>query len=204
MLNVWCVYWGTKYPEYYVHRLKREVEKHLPIPHKFLCLTNQKIEGVETVPEVSGKQGWWQKLDLLSFTGQNLYFDLDTVITGNLDVFVGTDKTLRILKNWSASGHGGCQSSIFYWEDARVIHDACNFINMPWPQTMAQAGVPWGDQGVITDMRDSGLIEVDYFDPKYALSYKYHCRNGLPEDCRVVVFHGDPKPEAVSESWFRW
>jgi len=204
MLKVWCVYWSSKYSEYYVHRLKREVEKHLPIPHQFLCLTNQRIEGVETVPEVSSKQGWWQKCDLFSFTGPSLYFDLDTVITGDLSVFIGTDKALRILKNWAASGHGGCQSSIMYWEDAQAIQALCDSYAMPWPQTHLQPGIVWGDQGLITDLRDSGKIEVDYFNPAHALSYKYSCRNGLPEDCRAVIFHGKPDPHEVQEPWFTW
>ena len=203
MLTVWCVYWGDKYPEYYVHRLKSEVEKHLTIPHQFKCLTDQMIAGIETVPQVSSKQGWWQKNDLFWFDGPSLYFDLDTVITGNLDVFVGTRATVRTLRNWAASGHGGCQSSIMYWEHARVIYDAFDPQDAHWPP-INKPGYLWGDQEHITAMRDGGELDVDYFNPAHAKSYKYHCRNELPAHCRAVIFHGKPDPHEVSEPWFQW
>ena len=203
MLKVWCVLWGDKYSHYYPQRLQREVKKYLTIPHQFVCLSDQIIEGVETVPQVSNKQGWWQKIDLLSFTGPSLYFDLDTVITDNLDVFAGTDKTIRTLKNWASSGHGGCQSSIMYWEDARVVFDSFDPSVMTWPP-VNKPGLPWGDQGVLTQMRDDRKLDVDYFDPRYGLSYKYSCRNGLPDDCRAVIFHGKPDPHEVNEPWFDW
>ena len=203
MLAVYCVLWGDKYSHYYVQRLQREVSKHLTIPHRFRCLTDQEIEGVETVPQVSSKPGWWQKLDLFWFTGPALYFDLDVVITGNLDPFVGTDKQIRTCKNWAQSGHGGCQSSIMYWENARHIYDTADQVDMHWPP-VNRPGVLWGDQERLTQLRDEGELAVDYFDPGLIASYKYHCRQGLPDDCRAVIFHGSPKPVDVNVSWFRW
>lgn len=203
MLNVWCVLWGDKYPHYYAQRLKREVEKHLPISHRFRCLSDQTIEGVETHPQVSDKPGWFQKIDLLDFQGPALYFDLDTVITGPLDVFIGTRADLRTLKNWAASGHGGIQSSIMYWEDARIVGQLFDHEWITWPP-VNNPGVPWGDQGVLSILRDDGRLAVDYFDPAHALSYKYHCRQGIPPDCRAVIFHGKPDPHEVQEPWFQW
>ena len=201
MLTVWSVYWGDKYPEYYVHRLQREVAKYLDTTHRFFCLTDQNLDNVVCIPTVSDKKGWWQKLDLLNFTGPNLYIDLDTVITGNLDCFIGTDKQIRVLKNWAQSGHGGCQSSIMYWNEP-VEFDLD--IEMPWPPRNEPGRYLWGDQEAITLARDRGLIEVDYFDPAHAQSYKYHCRGNLPADCRAVIFHGKPDPDEVRESWFQW
>ena len=60
----------------------------------------------------------------------------------------------------------------------------------------------WGDQEFITELLgDPGSGEVD---PLFGVkSYKYHCRNGLPEDASVVCFHGDPKPHQVNESWVK-
>ena len=204
MITVWCVYWGDKYPKGYVYRIKREVEKYLTVPHRFVCLTDQKLQGIDTVLQVSDKPGWWQKIDLFTFSGPALYLDLDIVLTGNIDCFIGTDKQIRMLKNWAVSGHGGCQSSIMYWDDARVIYDNYDpAICGTWPPS----NVPpllWGDQELCTLLRDNGTLEVDYFDPALALSYKYHCRQGLPDDCRAVIFHGDPKPATVSESWLKW
>lgn len=203
MLTVWCVWWGDKYPEYYVHRLKREVARFLPIEHEFICLTDREIDGVETWPALSKKPGWWQKIDLFQFIGQNLYFDLDTVPVGDLTPFIGTGAQIRTLKNWAASGHGGCQSSIMYWEDARVIYESFDEPT-PWPPVNQPGVVLWGDQEFITQERDAGRLQVDYFPEQFGKSYKYHCRHSLPHDCRAVIFHGKPDPDEVSESWFEW
>ena len=204
MLTVWSVLWGDKYSHYCVQRLQREVAKYLSIPHTFICLTNQDIEGVHTIRQVSDKPGWWQKIDLFCFRGPSLYFDLDVVPTGPLDAFVGTDAQVKTLKNWAASGHGGCQSSIMYWEDARIIWESFDDSIAHWPPINAP-GVLWGDQEAITAMRDAGTLSVDYFPEHLAKSYKYHCQNGLPEPRpSAIVFHGDPKPGAVSVDWFQW
>lgn len=41
----------------------------------------------------------------------------------------------------------------------------------------------------------------DYVDGIY--SYKRHCKHGLPDDARVVLFHGDPRPKDAPEEWVR-
>jgi len=202
MLTVWSVCWGDKYPEEYVYKLRDNVRKHLPVPHEFKCLTQRKLWDIDTVAPLSEKPGWWQKIDLFNFTGQNLYLDLDTVPVGDLSAFVGTDAEVRTLKNWAQSGHGGCQSSIMYWEDARKIVQMFDEPT-PWPPVNAP-GVLWGDQEVITKYRDAGLLDVDYFGEAYGKSYKYHCRGGLPADCRAVIFHGKPDPHEVSDPWLEW
>lgn len=203
MLTVWCVLWGDKYPHYYAQRLQREVQRFLSVPHQFVCLSNQVIEGVCTMRQISDKPGWWQKWDLFSLRGPSLYFDLDVVPTGPLDVFVGTGSQMRILKNWAQSGHGGCQSSIMYWDDVRFLTELYDPAETFWPP-VNQPGVLWGDQEKLTALRDAGALQVDYFDPARAVSYKYHCREGLPPDARAVIFHGDPKPATVRTDWFQW
>jgi hypothetical protein len=73
-----------------------------------------------------------------------------------------------------------------------------------WPPRN-ERGVLWGDQEHLSALRDAGLIDWTPIAPELVKSYKYHCRNkGLPNDCRVVVFHGDPKPAEVSEPWLKW
>ena len=71
-----------------------------------------------------------------------------------------------------------------------------------WP-AVNQPGVYWGDQEFITALRDSKRITVRPIATGIK-SYKYHCRESLPPATSVVVFHGEPKPSDVSESWFQW
>jgi len=201
MLSVWCVYWGDKYPKEYVHILKRMVERNLTIPHRFRCLTDQHIEGIDTHPEISDKQGWFQKCDLLTLEGENLYFDLDVVIVGNVDGFVGTDAEIKSCKNWAESGYGGVQSSVMYWKKPVLAMQDFDFeTRAHWP---AKNYLPYiyGDQEIITEYRDAGELQVDYFDESQVQSFKYHLRQGLTHDCRVAVFHGKPDPADVDDPW---
>ena len=209
MITVWSLCWGDKYPDYYVQRLQREVSKHLTLEHRFVCITERKIDGVETIPPIVDWPGWWGKLSLFSpgFTaGRNLWLDLDVVITGNLDVLVETYSNCALATpwNWAQSGHGGCQSSVMLWHSSGPlpIWQAFDPADAHWPP-INKPGFLWGDQEHITVQRDAGF-PVTQIDADLVQSYKYHCRGGLPQGCKVVVFHGDPKPANVREDWFKW
>lgn len=210
MLTVWCLCWGDKYPDYYITRLQKSVRENLSIPHRFICITDRRISGVATMPPPVDWPGWWGKLSLFKpgiATVTNLWLDLDVVVTGSLDDLVNDygQCALAMPLNWAQSGHGGCQSSVMIWKQSKYmlpIYKLFDPKDARWPPV--NDGYLWGDQEWITKLRDDGVIDVTPINPDWVKSYKYHCRNGLPKDCRVVVFHGDPKPDDVSESWFRW
>ena len=92
-LNVVCIKWGTKYPPEYVNHLARAVRRHLTLPHRFVCLTDDPrgIDAdVETKPLAEELPGWWNKLALFQprvhdLEGTLLFIDLDMVVVGNLD-----------------------------------------------------------------------------------------------------------------------
>lgn len=140
--------------------------------------------------------------------GVNLYLDLDVVVTGSLDPIVEClgQHSLAMPLNWAQSGHGGCQSSVMVWRACEYTQQIYNLFDPKdahWPP-INKPGILWGDQEWITHLRDTGLLRVRPIPEQYVKSYKYHCRNGLPADTRVVVFHGEPKPENVKEGWFTW
>jgi hypothetical protein len=92
-LNVVCIKWGSKYPSEYVNHLARAIRRALTIPHRFVCLTEdrQGIDNdVETMPLIEDLPGWWNKIALFKSTvhdlqGTLLYLDLDMVIIRNID-----------------------------------------------------------------------------------------------------------------------
>ena len=210
MLTVWCVLWGDKYPDYYVQRLQTSVAANLTIPHRFVCISDHAIEGVDTIPPINDLPGWWGKINLFSWdvcAEQNFYLDLDVVITGNLDEMAMKygQASLAMPMNWAASGHGGCQSSVMMWtknHNNKQIYDLFDPAIAHWPP-INRPGVCWGDQENITRLRDADKVQVNPIS-EGVYSYKYHCLQRLPDDAKVVVFHGDPKPSAVNESWFQW
>ncbi len=211
LLTVWSLCWGDKYDDYCVQRLQKSVRENLTIPHRFICITDRKLRGVATMPPPVDWPGWWGKLALFkpgiaSIT--NLWLDLDVVVTGSLDDLVEhySQCELAMPSNWAQSGHGGCQSSVMIWKQSKYTLPIYKTFNPEWAHwpPVNKAGVLWGDQEFITRLRDEGAINVTPIHPDWVKSYKYHCREGLPEGCKVVVFHGDPKPDSVRESWFQW
>ena len=211
MLTVWSVCNGDKYDDYCVQRLAREVGRNLTIPHEFVCVTDRDIEGVKCREMPDAYPGWWNKVQLFREgwpTEQNLYLDLDVVITGSLDAMVMRyrNTSCAMPNNWAASGHGGCQSSVMMWTNnynVQQIYDLFDPAIAHWPP-INQPGTLWGDQEWITTLRDSDRVNVVPI-TEGIYSYKYHVRNqALPDDARVIIFHGDPKPSNCRESWYQW
>ena len=216
MLTVWTLCWGDKYDPYYVQRLQREVKKNLTIPHRFVCITEQSIEGVATVPPINGLPGWWGKVNVfvMDTTEQNLFLDLDVVITGNLDALVDEygGCYFAAAKNWAQSGHGGVQSSVMLWQGGTGCHAETIYRNFDpaiahWPP-INTPGVLWGDQEHCTQLRDEGKLSVTAIDPALIKSYKYHVRpnnHKVPAGAMLIIFHGKPDPhEITGEDWLKW
>ena len=141
MLTVWSVCWGDKYDDYCVQRLQQSVLASLPIPHRFKCITDRDIDGVECIPPINDLPGWWGKVNLFSWDvcdDYNLYLDLDVVITGGLDTMAMRygNASLAMPNNWAKSGHGGCQSSVMMWtknHNNKQIHDLFDPAIAHWP-----------------------------------------------------------------------
>lgn len=89
MITVTCICWGDKFPIEYVYNLKSMVERNTTIDHRFVCLSDRKIDGVETQILKPGLEGWWNKLQLFDPSqrlGERVVnIDLDTLIVNNID-----------------------------------------------------------------------------------------------------------------------
>jgi len=202
---------GGHAPDDEVRTLKRQVDRHLSIEHIFVCITDHAIDGVVTMGPINDLPGWWGKTNLFAPTvsrKRNLWLDLDVTITQNIDELVEPlrGSQLRACKNWAQSGHNSVQSSVMYWEgnSAQIISDTFDHADAHWPPRTDKFWgdqVAWGDQEWATRLRDTGRISVEYFKQHQVVSYKYHCRNGLPQDSLIQVFHGSPKPCEVSDLW---
>lgn len=193
MLTVWSVCIGTKYHPAYVYALRDMVRDHLTIPHQFKCITTRKMPGISCVTPFVPYQSWWSKINLFTpgmTSGPNLYFDLDVAICGSLDYLAEyANGPFAAPANWAQSGHGGIQSSVMAWNGNWTRP----FNEIQWPQAVQKY---WGDQEYLWDLLGDDWIRI----PRVC-SYKYHCRQSVPEDASVIVFHGDPKPLVVQDPW---
>ena len=60
--------------------------------------------------------------------------------------------------------------------------------------------LPLAAQGIMNDHH----IKHDIFPQNWVISYKLQAiRTGIPEDCKIVSFHGRPKPHECSEVWVK-
>lgn len=203
MITVYAMNTNDHAPQSEVDILERMVDRHLSLPHEFICITESDLPG------------WWGKIRLLSpelSRKRNLFLDTDVVITGSLDALVeplSGSNQMRTIKNWAVSGHNGIQSSAMYWEgnSAQVIHDEFDPADAHWPPRTDlfwdNGQVQHGDQCFMTYLRDTGRLEVEYFNTAHVASYKYHLQKGLTPDCRVAVFHGRPNPDEVNDEWVK-
>lgn len=206
MVTVWTVCNGTKYTAEDVRIVRDMAARHLEQPHRFRCLADREIEGVETFIPDEWWPGWWAKLLLFRYAaGQVLYLDLDTVIVGNLDRLLSDRLSMPV--NWAQSGHGGCQSSAMSWdanyENLGYIADLFDVDQLRAPErgNCGAYGAKnlWGDQEFITELMGSPGDVVNPMPHVY--SFKYHSLGGPPDDASIIAFHGEPKPAAVNEEW---
>jgi hypothetical protein len=100
-----------KYGPTDVLKLKKAFETFLSLDHDFVCLTDQTIPEVNTIPLIGNTPGWWAKVELFRpelFNGPVFYCDLDTIICGELDSVFSLFKNEKFLMIRQAS-------SFMYW-----------------------------------------------------------------------------------------
>lgn len=194
MLTVACVLKsGGIYDATWVARLKAGVAKHLPIEHRFVCLSDVDVP-CDRIPLVLEWPGWWSKIALFLLPGPVLYLDLDTATVGDLSDIAtqAVASQFTMLRDFYAPDH--CGSGVMAWgAGATAISVFEKFAADPESLMKVQRA----------RMGDQAFIEETYGKDKIArwqdvvgdqiVSYKVHCRNGIPPNARVVCLHGQPK-----------
>jgi hypothetical protein len=215
VITVLCVLRsGGVYDASWVEKLQRGVDKHLTVPHKFVCMSDKLI----TIP-ISGKiacfivplvcdfPGWWSKIEIFRpgvIDGPTLYLDLDTIITGPMDKFIERcrDYYFGMLENFNDPSMVGSGVMWFMSKAPEGVYE--RFVQDPqrimdYYQNV-KVGAYRGDQAFIFDALDR---HVDKISSPALRSYKRHCRNGLPEGTSIVAFHGRPRPSEVNAAWVK-
>src|SRR5262245_20228581 len=105
-LIIACVRTGTVYPFDYVIKLRNMIGRHMPLDYTMVCLTDQpdRCEGVIFIEVTAAAlMGWWAKLLLFEPAwrerSQVIYFDLDTVIVGNVAPLADVAPEFAILES---------------------------------------------------------------------------------------------------------
>lgn len=209
-----CVRTGERYSPEYVYRLKKGVEKHLFRAHRFVCLTDRpnELEDVETMQVPPGLTGWWGKMALFHPSWREgekvLYFDLDTVIVGDLAPLAFLQAPFGICENFTRLA-GNTQ-----WP--------CRFGSCVMMLGLGFGGDIWeafrkrqhelmlnrfGDQKVIEqlckELVHEPVLLQRVLPAGYFVSYRDLPRHPdkPPTGAAVVIFAGHHKPHNTSIAW---
>ena len=225
-INCACLIHDTAYDWQYVTRLYNslcrnltpEVKLHVytessrPVPAPFIPHALQEWPGIR-----GPKSSWWYKVQLFDstqFDGNLLYFDLDTVITGNIDWiwqqppgFFYAPKDFKYLFrpksttiNSSVMWFNTKQFDYVYrsFDSNAVVTKRLNFR---------------GDQDYIHHAIPENQLR--YLDNQKIRSYKWEIKEGgwnfktrkplnpgahsIIDDVSVLIFHGNPKPHELGD-----
>ena len=190
------------------------VQRHLTIPHKFIIYTEHvkmkkliKGENVEVrkIP-FHDYQGWWNKLTLFSpeanLKGDSLYFDLDVVITDNIDSFFTHEKDTKVvlMRDFNPTTKS-YNSSIMRFNNEVMTP----YVWKPYLKEKKKFNRMQGDQNVITDCIKQVPDKFKCFPDEWTFSAKWYDR-ASPRfkrskwtfkqypGAKVAVFHGKPDP----------
>ena len=203
-VTVCCVLWGDKFSEEYVHNLKAAVARNTTVPHRFVCLSDRQIEGVDTMLLKPGLSGWWNKIQLFDgrLKGRLVYLDLDTIITSSTDwlmkytgTFAGIED-LGVANKHQQHLKGVMQSGVMAWRS-----EAMDWIDFEFNFTRAAVvGQFRGDGEYLNHIvKQRDLLQHLY--PNKVKSYKYDVYPANLEHTSIICFHGRPSViQAMNES----
>ncbi|MBR1775487.1 glycosyltransferase [bacterium] len=211
--NVICIKWGTKFGAEYVNNLYRMVEKNLPIPHRFVCFTDNAdglAEGIEVrdLPPFNEKaipDKAWRKLSLFNeqladLHGTALFLDLDIVIKDDLTPFFEQEGDFIIIKDWDFPKDIIGNSSVFRFEIGKHPYVLENF----YKEDNNIRDRFKNEQAFLShQIYDKGILK--YWDKSWCVSFKRFCLQPFPlnffkqpidpKGAKIIVFHGRPTPE---------
>ena len=225
--NLLCMKWGVRYGPEYVNRLYAMVRRNLAGEFRFLCLTDDASglrAEVETrpIPDLhlpAGAERWaWPKLAVFhpgldDLRGSCLFLDLDLVILRPIDpLFTHAPGEFCIIEDWVrphrrvvAPRPGVGNSSVFRFEAGSLAGLTDDF-QADRDRILARFR---NEQRYLSAWLGAGKV---WWPADWMASFKRHCLppfllRGVrdvrpPPGARIVVFHGDPKPDAVRDgSW---
>ncbi len=132
MINVYTCLWGKKYNRSFVEKIKDKIKKHLTLPHKFNCVTDNPQKNYDLPIRYKVLKGMFIKMSLFEYTGPSLYFDIDTEINDNIDFLADDFSGLTLLNSskwkepqsdikFKINNNTLVNTSIMRWNDQRHI-----------------------------------------------------------------------------------
>src|SRR4030066_504282 len=212
MIKIVCVLKsGGEYDERYVHNLLDAIRRNYFGNFRFICLNDVAEKKCSLRYNWSG---WGAKIELFSLIGKVLYFDLDNIILSDISGMVEIVNKLESNEfigirafnpRRSFQEKTMFNSGVMGWNgNFKFILDEFDFdkeSNNPDKECI-------GDQDYISRKLRERKVNIKFWQNEMTglYSYKRHCvEEGLPENAKVVCFHGHPRPHQVANKilWVR-
>lgn len=201
--------YSVTYTPRHVQWLRDQFASQVAEPHRFVCLTDIEVPGVETRPLRDGLPGWWSKLEIFREFRKALYVDLDTVILRDIGPYVFHGHKFTVCA--SLSRKTGINSSVMSWDgDYGWLYEKFIDDRERVMREYTQRNL-WGDQDFIRDSMDGRFPVTRFQDrtPGLVISYKHDIMNRGKQALggrlrtplrgtwwnkpRIICFHGKPK-----------
>ena len=216
------------YPPEYVNILFRSVSRHTTLPFDFVLYVGPEAEKPGRTASIDpairiipiGRPAWWSGMSFWMNvppgvrTESLLYLDLDLVIIGSLDDLIEYPSMHAYMKDYPThccpSGlEGDANASVSLIRrgaGAKVWEEYVNQGMPTWDPLAPPSGraLPLAVQSIVNDHGKG--IQKALFPENWVASHRLQVvPRGLPEDCRIVSFHGRPKPHEVldREPWVK-
>jgi len=222
-----CVIYGDAYDWGYVDKLYNMLCRNLTprvIMHVYTeadrLVPQPFVKHILPVLDITDpKRFWWYKICLFDTSyhrGPLLYFDLDTVIVGNIDWI--WQKPLEYFwavhdfKHLWRSSHNSSNTSVMWWDTSKFEHVWHSFQRRPIKDLVRAYH---GDQDFVTDVVDDNLRR--FLDTDRVQSWRWQSLDGgydfkkriyktpgsgtkINPRNSVLVFHGRPKPADLQDA----
>jgi hypothetical protein len=183
---------GGDYTSEYVNRLADSLKAYGPVT----CLTDStKPINCRTIPLTHDLPGWWSKIELFKTfkTGRTVYFDLDTVINGDISPLFGLKGPFAMLSDFYKPRQAA--SGVMVWDgDYSWLWDRFK------PSEIGQYNKPsqWGDQGYLSNNL-TNITRIQEQCPELVASYKASTLQQR-QKAAIVCYHGRPRPHQTGWS----
>jgi hypothetical protein len=180
---------GGEFKRKHVEKIKAMAERHITHEFLFICLTDTASEEYD-IPLVHNWPRWWAKMEMFNIQGPAIFFDLDTIITGNIDDIIESLKNEEFVTLRDAYRRGSnIGSGIMSWsKDISYLYHA-------FEKDVGQSIHLRGDQDFIQKAVKQNTFLQDY--SREIVSFKADISHGKQynkEKHKIVFFHGLPRP----------
>lgn len=194
---------GGDYDISYVEKMREMVFRHLHLPHRFVCLSDD-ARAPGYIPLKQDWPGWWAVIEMFRIKGPVIATGLDTVIINSIDRLGKLALTCPETSFYMCRPQSGAIRRGTKWSSGIMIW------NGDWSGIYSDFSVRLipkfiGEQEYSSSwlMNVGANIRVlqDCFSG--IVSYKNDCQAGLPAKTKVVLFHGKPRPKDVKDLWVK-